>query len=67
MVEGSVRESEGEIEASGDAIIIAQSIYDGLSKIADEIRELGKILVPIEDDYGEPVEPKNYMDGTRIF
>ena len=55
---GEVRE----IEASGDAIIIADAIYGGLAEIAAGLRAIAKAL---EGEEGEPQEEEYYLDGTK--
>lgn len=64
MVEKTVRESQGEIQATGDAIVLAEAVYNGLIEIADAIREVGKMLNEGEN-VEEPVEFEKYLDGTR--
>lgn len=58
------RPAEGtqEVEASGDAIVIADAIRTGLDGIAEAIRMVAREMrgEEIED------EPKRYMDGTPI-
>ena len=63
MADGEVRESEDEVEASGDAVVIAEAIYAGLSKIAQSLDRIAKIL---SDDYegDNPEEISSYMDGS---
>lgn len=47
-----------EIQASGDAFLIADAIRDGLYAIAAAIR--------MSNTDEEPQEPGTYLDGTRI-
>lgn len=63
MADGEVRESEDEIEASGDAVVIAEAIYAGLSKIAQSLDRIAKIL---SDEYegDDPDKTSSYMDGS---
>lgn len=53
-------ESE-EIEASGDAIVIAAAIHD----LAAAVREFAKIVKP-EGDEDEQTDIERYMDGTPV-
>ena len=67
MAEEMISDGEGSVEATGDAIIIAESIIAGLSEIAGAIREINKTLKEQNaDEYGDPVEPQSYMDGSPI-
>lgn len=61
--DGQGHETE-EIEASGDAIIIAQAIQFGFGELADAIREVARAIA----DEGEDVErePERYLDGSKI-
>lgn len=57
------RTDQEEIEASGDAIVIAGAIEYGLGLIASAIRDLAKGMngeEVIEDEQSE-----TYLDGTR--
>lgn len=55
--------SENGIEATGDAIIIADAIERGLGAIAEAVRMVTRGLMG-ED--AEPVEESDfYLDGTR--
>lgn len=64
MVEKKIPVGEEAIIYSTDAEIIADAIYAGLSEIAKAIRE--HTSSEQAEDWGEPVEPKCYMDGTPI-
>lgn len=59
-----VEETSGEIiEATGDAVIIAEALHaiaEALSKIAKEIK------ISNNEEYGEPLESPTYMDGKPI-
>lgn len=59
---GEVSQETG-IEASGDAIAIADSIYAGLTEIARAITLLAKNGSVDEE---EPVLPRTYLDGSPI-
>lgn len=51
-------EAETQIEASGDAIIIAEALH----AIASALREYTRAM----NDDGEPEKPENYLDGTPV-
>lgn len=63
MVKEESNRSEEQIEASGDAIVIADAIYGGLAEIAGAIRELAKAQAG--EDYGDAEESDTYLDGSR--
>lgn len=55
-------EGQEEIEATGDAIVIADSIRYAGEQIAGSIRELARAL----EFNGEPEEePEFYLDGSK--
>lgn len=63
--EGSGQDFEqAEIEASGEAILIAEAILAGFGELAAAVRELAKALAD-EGDEVEP-EPERYLDGSKI-
>jgi hypothetical protein len=67
MAEEKISDGEGTVEATGDAIVIAESIYAGLSEIAQAIRDVNKTLKAQDaEDYGSPQEVETYMDGTPV-
>ena len=66
MDEKTLREGEREIEATGDAMIIADAIYTGLHEIAESVKALTKVMSEGDDGYGSPQEAETYMDGTPI-
>jgi hypothetical protein len=55
------RADEG-LQASGDAILISESIYAGLKEIADAIR---LVAVNLSEEQTESQEEEFYIDGTR--
>lgn len=61
--DGQVNEPE-EIEASGDAIIIAQAIQFGFGDLADAVRELARAIADEGDDVER--EQERYLDGSKI-
>lgn len=66
MVKKAPYGSSEAVEASGDAILIADAIGhagDGFHAIAWALQEIAKALSG--DDYGDPVESDSYLDGTR--
>lgn len=64
MVKEAVRESETEVEASGDAIVVAEAIFAGLSEIAKSIDRLtAAMYAPSDDDI--PEVPTSYLDGRK--
>lgn len=63
MVKGTNVEGQETVEASGEAIVIADAIYGGLAEIASAIREVAKAIAG--DDVGEPEESETFLDGTR--
>lgn len=60
MDEKEAERGGGAVEASGDAIVIGESIYAGLSEIAGAIEKLAKALT---GDDEPPVESETYLDG----
>ena len=63
--EGSGQDFEqAEIEASGEAILIAEAILAGFGELAAAVRELARSVSDEGDDV-EP-EPERYLDGSRI-
>lgn len=63
--EGSGQDFEqAEIEASGEAILIAEAILAGFGDLAAAVRELARAVNDEGDDV-EP-EPERYLDGTKI-
>ena len=64
MDKRSGEETSGtEIQASGDAFVIGESIYTGLAEIAGAIRELAKAIAGGPEDE-EPENMEYYLDGT---
>lgn len=63
MGQEKISTSEGTVEASGDALVIADAIYAGLSEIAKAIKSMNE---DIGSDYGEPEVAETYLDGTRV-
>lgn len=67
---GKAQEDDGqgnepeEIEASGEAILIAEAILTGFAELSTAVRELARAIA----DEGEDVErePERYLDGSKI-
>lgn len=60
--------TEEEIEASGDAIIIADAINNlagELGALSGAIREYARATM-IESGAEDEIEPERYLDGTKI-
>ena len=55
---------QAEIEASGDAFIIADAILKGFRELAAAVRELARAVSDEGDDV--ETEPERYLDGTKI-
>ena len=55
---------QAEIEASGEALLIAEAILTGFGERAAAVRELARAVSDEGDDV-EP-EPERYLDGSRI-
>lgn len=53
-----------EIEASGEAIIIANAIYEGFANLANAIREHTRAITA--EEVSEERPPETYLDGGRI-
>lgn len=63
MVDAKVRESEDAIEASGDAIVVAEAIFAGLCRIAESVDRLAKVFSE-DTEQDEPENLTSYMDGS---
>lgn len=55
-------DEETPIEASGDAIVIADALFRGLGEIADAIRECARALNG--DGFEQPGGLDTYLDGS---
>lgn len=55
---------EEKIEASGEAIVLADALYAGLERIALAIEYHGRVTAG--DDPSEDEPPAHYIDGSPI-
>lgn len=56
-------QEDSEIQASGEAVVIADAIYAGLGLIAEAIKYHGRMTAGSDEDDDMPV---HYIDGTPI-